>query len=662
MSTESSLHTADTQLTSRCRVCGTEVSPAAFCGFCGAHLFRLPGDGPDWWRIRTYAAAPEEHVLRVSWVTTLFPQLTPRSRTAFRVGLAGLFAVLVSLALLRWQAALVAVSALGVPLLFVLYLRQVNASRDLRVRRLLVSALAGVALGSAWALLTGPLLANSTLKSTGMGNGESLLSWQRLAVPLVGAVLMAVPAAAVRLMSRSARESLDGYAIGSLGAVFYAAAATLTRTAPQLATGLVARDRPASALLVQAGINGVAMPATAAVAGGMIGTALWFTRRPGPAGRQSRPSRSPLLTALAVVSTVYVGLGLVDAARLRPGLQLGLYLLIATLAVVALRVGLHLALLHEWPDVTDGEPVVCPHCRHVVPDMAFCPNCGVAGRASSRSSRATRRAAGAQPLGDGQCSDDRLPMAVFPGYATPASAYTAPATGFASVTGLLGSLTVGLATAIAVAVAISINVTAPPVRYACPPYCARPPIGPPVDHEPEEHPGESQPPAALVPVHSHPRFTAADGSFSVAYFGAAKVTEHDGGVTLRYPGIDGEVRFFGTPAKNRTPLQIVQQYIAQRYPTAQIDYQIPNAMVGYEPGYGEVDDFTPADPNAAYIRGRLLVMTAVRNGLALMVAAEGPYVNFTPAITGHPSPANLMIANVIGYSVNSFTWNEEPPH
>ena len=90
-----------------CRVCGTVVPLGAFCGSCGAHLSPQRGNGPDWLRIRAYGAAPGEHLLRVSVVSSLFPHLPHRSRTAFRLGLAALVVVLVLVALLHWQAALI---------------------------------------------------------------------------------------------------------------------------------------------------------------------------------------------------------------------------------------------------------------------------------------------------------------------------------------------------------------------------------------------------------------------------------------------------------------------------------------------------------------------------------------------------------------------------
>jgi hypothetical protein len=68
-----------------------------------------------------YAAAPGEHGLRLSVASTLFPHLPHRSRTPFRVALGLLFLLMITFALLRAQAPLIAVSGLGFPLLFVLY-------------------------------------------------------------------------------------------------------------------------------------------------------------------------------------------------------------------------------------------------------------------------------------------------------------------------------------------------------------------------------------------------------------------------------------------------------------------------------------------------------------------------------------------------------------
>ena len=385
----------------------------------------------------------------------------------------------------------------------------------------------------------------------------------------------------------------------------------------------------------------------------LTGVALWFN----PRGRTRHgPLRRAVIGALAVVVVLYGGLGVVDVASVAPAVQLGLNLIIAAIALLALRIGVHLALLHEQPDPTRGEAVLCFHCRHAVPDMAFCPNCGAAARASSRTARNARRAVA-------EASTGATPSGLFPGYGVPPGSYTALLPRSTSPAALIGAVTAVLAVAVATVSAISVKASPAAVRYACPPDCGRPPIGPPVGGDPGQ--ASAAEPPEIVPPHeppvavkTYPRFTSKDGAFSVAYLPAADVTKSDDGITMTFDQVDGEIRLFGTPADNRTPRQIVEQYIQKNYRTAQTSYQIPNAMVGYEPGYGEVDDFSLENPNAASKRGRLLVMTAVKNGLALVAVAEGPMIRFTPRTSGHPSAVNMMIAQLMGNSVNSFTWNK----
>jgi hypothetical protein len=205
-------------------------------------------------------------------------------------------------------------------------------------------------------------------------------------------MIMLIPAVVARLLRPPSRESLDGYLIGSLGAVAYVAAATLTRLVPQLATGVVSTHRGIGTLVVEAGIRGVAMPLTAAAAGGMVGAALWVVPAALPPGAHRGRPLVAVPLAVVVVLAVYAGLGLTDVAPLAPGLQLALHLLIAAFAILAVRIALHVSLLHEAHEALQGAPLLCPECHHIVPDMAFCANCGAATRASSRSSRAARRA------------------------------------------------------------------------------------------------------------------------------------------------------------------------------------------------------------------------------------------------------------------------------
>jgi hypothetical protein len=377
--------------TAECRVCQTDVPAGEYCGLCGCHLTPRRGEGPDWLRIRDYGAAPSEHLLQPSLASSLFPHLPPRSRTVFRVGLAVVLVALVAFAVLRLPAALITVAALGVPFLFLLYLRESDAFADMPARIWVLTAALGIGLGVGWVLLTGATMARSYGIALGAGVVGARMLRNGIGIPLGGVILMLMPAVIVRLLRPPSREALDGFMIGALGALTFTAAATLTRLAPQFGSGVVSK-RPMESMIVEAGIRGVAVPLTAAAAGGLIGAALWFTRPPSKQMQHPGIVRALLVSFAAAVLAVYVGLGLIDVAHFPQMLMLVLYLALALVALFLLRVGLHLALLHEAHDeIQSDEPLLCPHCGHVVPDMAFCPACGVATRASSRSSRTARR-------------------------------------------------------------------------------------------------------------------------------------------------------------------------------------------------------------------------------------------------------------------------------
>ena len=150
--------------------------------------------------------------------------------------------------------------------------------------------------------------------------------------------------------------------VGALGALSYTAAATLTRLAPQFGTGAVSR-RPMDGLIVEAGIRGVAVPLTAAAAGGLIGAALWFTRPPSKETQHPGLVRALLVSFAVAVLAVYLGLGLIDVAHFPQTLMLVLYLALAGVALFLLRVGLHLALLHEAHDeIQSDEPLTTRSC------------------------------------------------------------------------------------------------------------------------------------------------------------------------------------------------------------------------------------------------------------------------------------------------------------
>lgn len=234
----------------------------------------------------------------------------------------------------------------------------------------------------------------------------------------------------------------------------------------------------------------------------------------------------------------------------------------------------------------------------------------------------------------------------FPGYAVPIAVGRAQGVRKAPALKLLAILCAGIAVVAIVLVSLSGMMSDPPARYMCPPDCGAPPTGEPV---------------AVNPV-----FTAPDDSFSVSYpvaSAAYKVTTQRNGVMAEFTGGDGGMlQLISQPAQNRTPQDIATSLVEQTFPDTKTAYEIPNAMVGYQPGFGLVADCWPQGATMNYSRMRVIVMVAVKNDLALIASAVGPYREFGPdSGIGKPSGANLQLALDMGKYVNSFRWQGDPP-
>lgn len=211
---------------------------------------------------------------------------------------------------------------------------------------------------------------------------------------------------------------------------------------------------------------------------------------------------------------------------------------------------------------------------------------------------------------------------------------------------VLVGVTAATALVMATSIAVSAWLTPPKPNYVCPPDCGRPPVS--------------------KPVATNPRFTPDTGEFSVSYPGdgtAYSAEFQPNGVVLTLNAGDGGVlRLFGEPAEGRTAREITQQLIKDHYRGATTAYEVPNALVGYQLGYGEVADIFPTASVADDSRNRVLVMVAVKNDYALVAAGAGPFHEFSPDFgSGHPSGANFLLALDMGKYVNSFEWRGDPP-
>lgn len=207
---------------------------------------------------------------------------------------------------------------------------------------------------------------------------------------------------------------------------------------------------------------------------------------------------------------------------------------------------------------------------------------------------------------------------------------------------VLGVWVAGLVAALLVLNLIDARVATVPV-YVCPPDCGRPPTG--------------------LPVSTNPRFIAPGEAFSVSYPAPGanySVSTDDTGVMAEWTSGDGgTLRLFGTPAEGREARQVVDDVMAESFPDAVVAYELPNATVGFQLGYGVVADFVSVKRAATL---RVIVIAAVKDGLALVAAADGPFRQFKPGVgPGPPSPANLQIAQDMGKYVDSFSWRGDPP-
>ena len=147
------------------------------------------------------------------------------------------------------------------------------------------------------------------------------------------------------------------------------------------------------------------------------------------------------------------------------------------------------------------------------------------------------------------------------------------------------------------------------------------------------------------------------------------VTTSANGITLIFPfkpsyGGTSDLTIIGQPDGGATPQQIVDDTVGQIAPNAQLQFQMPQAYVGYWPAYGEafVTQVPSADGNNATYE--LIVMAAVHNGFGIAVVASGRLLDrVTPGSSwwdGHPSPAAINVAYIADGEVNSIVFPGAP--
>jgi hypothetical protein len=675
-----------------CPYCSNVTPLSEFCWVCGSHLAH-PHPGVAARRAHSYSANPEEHILRLSVVSTLFPHLSHRSSAPFRAGFALLVTLLVIFSATGLEAPVIALAAMGVPLLFQLYIHEVDVYEDGHLKLTAVTLLIGAALGVGWALLGGPIVSHALQPTLGATLGTWDVAKAAVLVPIVGQALMLVPLMLVLLLVPGfggRRESLDGFSLGAASALGFTFAAVITDLSNRLSDGL-APSRPFTSILTEALIRGIATPVLAAAATGLIGASLWVHKSErGTASAGGRWIANPLVVIVSVVA-VQVGLGFADQARLSDIPLLVVHLAGTAVVLLGLRIGLHHILLHEAHDVVIGPSTTCSQCYHVVPLMPFCPSCGVALAATTkrRRPRPVAGGAGSPAPGTGQVDEAGNPTPTVPSWPclSPGTTPETPWIGFALSVGqpspvqrahharLLAIFSAGL---VAIMVALLLTAITKEPDTTPVPRCH---VGgcPGLPYEATSKllgSGTPEPPP-------NGSYRSEDGLFSLGFFvpnilGRPTLTQGTSGMTLTFNSetlSNGTITVHlgggkievgdvsGSELEGASPQQVVQSIVSSDMPSASLAYEMPDALVGDVPGYGGVYDDDVNSGSGEQIDYRVGLMAAIVNGVAIIVMALGPDDASFQSLPflAHPSFVDLDLAINGGLDAiaNSIRWTSQ---
>ncbi len=370
----------------RCGSCGEEVPEGAFCVRCGAHLGPDPAAASPSRGRGAFAAAPHQ-ALNVPWlVASLFPHLPRRSTAGFRIALGfGVVLVLVLGALRILPVALIAAAVL-LPLLTLLYLREVDVYEDEPLRVVALTMLWGAVAGVALGLLT------RTVTSTGaaylsQSQGTTILA-QGVLLPLLGlAVVLLGPL--VLLRYRGFNDVLDGVTFGACAGAAFAGAEVITYGFSILSGGL----RPGGAVaewLGRLATIAVAIPVLEMAAIAAVAGAFWLRYRAPVRDRESLGVLGHPVAALAAAAVLLV-VGFSLQTFMGTGWWLVCLVVLDGVALLWLRRVIHLGLLEEAAEIPIGPPITCANCGASTPRHTFCINCGVSLQALPKQRPADRR-------------------------------------------------------------------------------------------------------------------------------------------------------------------------------------------------------------------------------------------------------------------------------
>lgn len=287
---------------------------------------------------------------------------------------------MIVLALLHLFAPATVAAVCVIPLLYLIYLYEVEVYEDEPWVVVGGTMAVGLVLGYAFAYVSGGALARFELT----GDTQNAFVMSAVVIPIAAQVLMLAGPMFLYFFRGRFREPLDGLTFGAASALGFTLASSLTAFWPLISGPLVSQGSTLdwAVRLTRAGLLLSVINASTTA---LVAAAAWLHRY--DRRRASRPWESTVLATLVVAFGVQVALGtagylvadyLVDAALLA---------VTAVALLLYVRLVIHQSLLVEGADHEIGPEAPCPECHRVVPTMAFCPACGAARAAASKLGR-----------------------------------------------------------------------------------------------------------------------------------------------------------------------------------------------------------------------------------------------------------------------------------
>lgn len=372
-----------------CPRCRTELPEVAhFCHVCGQDQ-----RSADLARRRSFAARPDEPVASFALISSIMPRGPGRRPQTYRIAFTIALIVAVIAAIFGAMPIAVLVAAFAVPVVYIVYIYDVNLWED---EPLIVTGLAFLLTGALtvgftilWTYLRGPVPYGTTTYEGSLSAAPTVGTFLLVAlvVPIVGEAIRQI--GPVLLASRPEFDDLmDGLTFGVISGVSYSCFDTLTRHWDLLTSGLQGNDPGLWVSLIF--LEGFVKPLIIGTASG-IAVAEFSGLGRGYDGFTPRYFRGVGLAILAN-SAYQAGTYLfsfVGNATLGVILSILWGLLILAILILRVRTVLHAGLMEaalersarDRGTESTAELQYCAHCEMPLAEhAAFCNACGTAAR------------------------------------------------------------------------------------------------------------------------------------------------------------------------------------------------------------------------------------------------------------------------------------------